>query len=149
MIVEETIMMIALPALAAWALWLLFRRHQLGIRIQEQRIETINRLIDKFGTAKELVDFLQTDAGRRLLDDPHQSAANPRTSVLRYVQAGIILTVLGAAFLISGLRPVDPTDINYIREAAERTDWATLFLSLGLGLWLVALVTRVAGKHGR
>ena len=97
MILEELVLMVAVTTLTAWILWLVFRRFQVLTHARAQRTETFNRLIDKFGTAREFVDFLQSDAGRKVLEDPIAPPTDPRTSVRRFVQGGIILLGLGPA----------------------------------------------------
>jgi len=141
MVVEDAIMIVTIPALAGWVLWLVFRQYQLRTKARMQRTETFNRLIDKFGTAKEFVDFLQTDAGRRFMEDPLASPAHPMTSVRRFLQGGIILTVLGGALMLNALRLRDQTDINYINQALGLNYWGTIFIGGGIALMIVAAVS--------
>ena len=147
MIIEEVVMMVTVPALAGWVLWLVFRRYQLHVQARVQRTETFNRLIDKFGTAKEFVEFLQTDAGRKLLEDPITPRVSPMSSVRRFVQGGIILLGLGSALLLNATRLRGETDINYIREAMGMNYWGTIFLGGGVALMVVALVSYFLAKR--
>ena len=147
MIVEEVVMMLAVAGLAAWVLWLLFKRHQLHAQARLLRSETFNRLVDKFGTAKEFVDFLQTDAGRKFLEDPIGPPVHPLTSVRRFVQGGVVLLVLGAALLVNALRLRNETDINYIQQAMGLNYWGTIFLGGGAALLIVAVVSYVLAKR--
>jgi hypothetical protein len=150
MILEEVVMMIALPALVAWALWLLYKRHELQARLKFERAAALNRLIEKAGTTQEVVDFLKSESGSRLFDEPAPEAQS-RTHLLRFIMGGVVLAMLGAAFLISarlaasslGANP----DLNFIREVIEKKEWAILFLSLALSLWLVALIYHVATRR--
>ena len=150
MILEEVIMMIALPALAAWALWLLYKRHELKARLKLERAAALNRLIEKAGTSQEVVDFLKSEAGNRLFDEPAPEAQS-RTHLVRFIMGGVVLAMLGAAFLMSarlaaanlGANP----DLNFIREVMEKKEWAILFLSLALSLWLVAVIYHVATRR--
>ena len=147
MIIEEVVMMVTVPALAGWVLWLVFRRYQLHVHARLQRTETFNRLIDKFGTAKEFVDFLQTDAGRKVLEDPIAPPVSPMSSVRRFIQGGIVLIALGGALLLNALRLRGETDINFIREAMGMNYWGTIFLGGGVALMIVAAVTYFLGKR--
>jgi len=147
MIIEEVVMMVTVPALAGWVLWLVFRRYQLHVQARMQRTETFNRLIDKFGTAKEFVEFLQTDAGRKLLEDPIAPRVSPMSSVRRFVQSGIILLGLGGALLLNALRLRGETDINYVHEAMGMNYWGTIFLGGGVALMIVAVVSYFLAKR--
>ncbi len=146
----EITLMVVLPALVAWALWLLHKRHELKVRLKLERAAALNRLIDKAGTSEEVVDFLKSDAASRLFDEP-APAAQSRTHLVRFIMGGIVLAMLGAAFLMSarlaaanlGSNP----DLNFVREVVEKKEWAILFLSLALSLWLVAVVYHVATRR--
>ena len=147
MIIEEAIVMVMGPLLVGWILWLVFRRYQLQAHARVQRTEAFNRLIDKFGTAKEFVDFLQTDAGRKLLEDPIAPPASPMSSVRRFVQSSIILLGLGGALLLNATRLRGETDINFVREAMGMNYWGTIFLGGGVALMIVAIVSYFLAKR--
>ena len=146
----EITLMVILPALVAWALWLLYKRHELKTRLKLERAAALNRLIDKAGTSEEVVDFLKSDAGARLFDEPAPEAQS-RMHLVRFIMGGVVLAMLGAAFLMSarlaasslGANP----DLNFLREVMEKKEWAILFLSLALSLWLVALIYHVANRR--
>jgi hypothetical protein len=147
---SDTIMMIAAAALAGWVLWLLYKRHELRARLKLERAAALNRLIEKAGTSQEVVDFLKSETGNRLFDEPAPEAQS-RTHLVRFIAGGVILALLGAAFLMSarlatanlGTNP----DLNVIREVLEKKEWAILFLSLALSLWLVALIYHVMTRR--
>ncbi|HEU4928567.1 MAG TPA: hypothetical protein VFU38_01955 [Candidatus Krumholzibacteria bacterium] len=147
MIVEEVVLMVAVTALTAWILWLVFRRFQVQTNARAQRTETFNRLIDKFGTAKEFVDFIQSDAGRKVLEDPIAPPADPKTSVRRFVASGIILLAVGKALLLNALRLRGQTDINFVREAMGMNYWGTIFVGGGAALILVGIVSYFMAKR--
>lgn len=147
MIVEEVVLMIAVTALTAWILWLVFKRFQVQTHARAQRTETFNRLIDKFGTAKEFVDFIQSEAGRKVLEDPISPPTDPRTSVRRFVACGIILLAVGKALLLNALRLHGQTDINFVREAMGMNYWGTIFVGGGAALILVGILSYVMAKR--
>jgi hypothetical protein len=149
MVVEDAIMIVMIPALAGWVLWLVFRHYQLRIAARTQRTETFNRLIDKFSTAKEFVDFLQSDAGRKFMEDPLASPAHPLTSVRRFLLGGIILTVLGGALMLNALRLRGQTDVNYINQALGLNYWGTIFVGGGIALMIVAAVSYQLARRWR
>jgi hypothetical protein len=147
MMIEEVVMLVMVPVFAGWVLWLVFRRYQLQTQARVQRTETFNRLIDRFGTAKEFVDFLQSDAGRKILEDPIAPRVQPMSSVRRFIQSGIILLGLGGALLLNALRLRGESDINYVREAMGMNYWGTIFLGGGVALMIVAVVSYFLAKR--
>jgi hypothetical protein len=147
MIVEELVLMVAVTALAAWILWLVFKRFQVQTHARAQRTETFNRLIDKFGTSKEFVDFLQSDAGRKVLEDPISPPTDPRASVRRFVACGIILLAVGKALLLNALRLRGQTDLNFVREAMGMNYWGTIFVGGGAALILVGILSYFMAKR--
>ncbi len=147
MVLEDVILIAAAPLLAGWVLWLLFKRHQLQVHARMQRNETFNRLIDKFGTARELIDFLQTETGRRLLEDPLASPAHPALRARRLVLGGFILAALGGAFMLNALRYRGMTDINFVNEAIGLNNWGTIFISCGVALLVSAAVSHLMSKR--
>jgi len=62
---------------------------------QRQQNEIRRTLIDKFGTAQDLGAFLQSEGGRRFLNELSTGAAGALQSVLGSIQKGIILVLLG------------------------------------------------------
>ena len=149
MVVEEAIMIVATALFAAWALWLLFRRYQIQAQARMQRTETFNRMIDKFSTSTELVDFLQTETGRKFLEDPVASHVHPMTNVRRSIQGGAILFVLGGAMFVNALRLRGETDINFVREAMGMNYWGTIFVACGVGLLVAAGLSHALAKRWR
>ena len=147
MILEEVVMMIVLPALVAWILWLLYKHHELKVRVRLERAAALNRLIEKSDTTQEVVDFLKSEAGSRLFDEPAPEASS-RTHLVRFITGGVVLAMLGAAFLVSASLLAanlgTERDINFVREVLEKREWAILFLCLALSLWLVALIHHLA-----
>lgn len=121
--------------------WYLFQRQNSAARVRLQRAESINRLIDKFATGKEVTEFMQTEQGRKLLEDPVPVAENPRFRVLRFVQAGVIFLFVGLGFLMNATRLGREEDINYIRQSMDLRFWGIFSLVLGGGLLVVGYLT--------
>ncbi len=129
--------------------WYLFQRQNTVAKARLQRAESINRLIDKFGTAKEVIEFLQTEQGQKFLEDPAPTAENPRNRVLRFVQAGVVFLFLGFAFYMNASLFSNQADINYARKVVDLKFWGTLSAVLGAGLLVVAYVTSALVKKWR
>ena len=147
---EETIMFVALVALAGWVLWLLFRRYQLSTQTRSQRTEAFNKLVEKFGSPKELAEFTQTAEGKKLLADPISSAPHPLTKVLRFLQAGILFIAIGGAYFINANRWKDITETqspNYYHQMMDSNYWGTLAMLLGVGLIIAAGISYIFVRH--
>lgn len=66
----------------------------------EAQVEMQSRLIDRFGTAPELVQFLHSPAGREFVTGVQGApAALTRERLMGGFSRAIVLTALGAAFL--------------------------------------------------
>ncbi len=77
---DEFFLIIIIVLLAGIVLWYLLQRKNTLAKARLSRAEAINRLIDKFATAKEVTEFLETEQGKKFLEDPVPPAENPRQS---------------------------------------------------------------------
>ncbi|MEJ7698975.1 MAG: hypothetical protein WKF71_04925 [Pyrinomonadaceae bacterium] len=60
------------------------------------RADLYNRLLDKFSTATEFVDYLKRDSGQKLIDEITIKNTSVTAKILGCsIQKGIILTLLG------------------------------------------------------
>ena len=149
---EETYLMVASLLLVGWVLWLLFRRFQLNGQARLHRMEAFTKLIDKFGSAKEFTEFIETDSGKKLFSDQQLPASNPSRVALRFIQVGIIFGALAVAFFIDhlhvshALSGVSSPDPNDLRKIQEDLFWSTLWFSLSIGMFVLAGVTQFLGR---
>ena len=68
-------------------------------RRTEVQAEVQTRLIDRFGSAPELIDFLQSPAGRQFVTGVQSAPAiMARERIINGFTRSIVLTMLGAAF---------------------------------------------------
>lgn len=91
-----------------WIVWVIATNIRLAkvARTQSQRQA---ELVQKLGSSQELMNFLQTEAGQRLLDAPTLPEPKPDSfrRILNAVQAGIVLSALGAALaMLSNVLPL-------------------------------------------
>ena len=129
----------------AIVLWYLLQRKNTSAKARLSRAEAINRLIDKFVTAKEVIEFLETRAGEEVPGGSASSTGErPRNRVLRFLQFGVVFVFVGIGFFVNAYRLGFETDVNFLREAMEQRFWGTFSLSIGLGLLLVSYLTRHA-----
>ncbi|HVF29425.1 MAG TPA: hypothetical protein VNA22_00575 [Pyrinomonadaceae bacterium] len=63
------------------------------------RAEVYNKLIDKFGTAPEFVQFLTSDAGLRFIEEQAIDTSQPLGKILGSVRLGVTFTLVGLGML--------------------------------------------------
>src|SRR2546428_3464504 len=66
----------------------------------KSQAEVQARLLDKFGSGRDLIEYMQTEAGRRFVESVAIDRVNPFGRILGSIQVGLILTLLGLAFLL-------------------------------------------------
>ncbi len=66
------------------------------------RADLHNRLLEKFDSATEFVDYLKSDSGQNLIDEMTVKNTSVTTKILGSIQKGIILTLVGIGLLILG-----------------------------------------------
>jgi len=101
-------------------------------RRTEVQAEVQTKLIDRFGSAPELIAFLQSPAGRQFVSGVQSApAAITRERVLSSLTRSIILTALGVAFMFIAIWDHDD-------------GWvvpASIVLFLGLGYFIATIVS--------
>jgi hypothetical protein len=109
-----------------WVVWVVsgtFRR----ARAARLQADVQGKLLDKFGSSRELLDYLHTTQGQRFLDFVVTERANPYSRILASAQAGVIMTLLGGALLML-------QRMATVQEAADALlVFGTLVLTLGIG----------------
>jgi hypothetical protein len=145
---QETVIAVVSIIFVAFVIWLLFRRYEVSVKIRLQQAEYRNRLLEKFATAAEFIEFARTPEGQSLVDpSTSKLTSNPAQGVIRTIQVGAGSFFLGVALMISSTRLDGQTDINFIREALEQKFWGTVGISLGIGLILAGLIAYVLAKQ--
>ncbi len=74
-------------------------KEQANLRTQA---DLYNRLLEKFSTATEFVDYLKSDSGQKLIDEITIKNTSVTAKILSSIQKGIILSLGGAGLLILG-----------------------------------------------
>jgi hypothetical protein len=102
---------------------------------RKERIKTFtefySRLIDRMATPKEFGDFLQTPGGQRFLETLTVERGHPIERVLRAIQTGLVLLLLGMGCFAGG------TFAAFDDRSGLRVV-AMIFMSLGVGFLLSA-----------
>lgn len=96
----------------------------------EAQMEMQARLIDRFGTAPELITFLQSPSGQKFISGVQSAPdALTRERIMSGFTRAIVLSMLGLAFLF----------LTFFYEA----DWAvpaSVVLALGIGYFIATVV---------
>jgi len=116
------------------------RRWNKSFKVHE---EVHTKLIEKFASGEELRGYMESDAGRRLLEwsPPMVETRAPIavTRILWSLQAGLILGIAGAGLLAIRGRVPDAADGLLI--------CGTLGLTIGIGFFLSAFFSYGIAKH--
>jgi len=102
------------------------------------------RILDRLGSSQELLTYVNTEPGKRLLEAPVDqrdtlSQSSPYGKILFSAQAGIVLALGGGAFLLArGMVPdLDDTGFAFL---------GVLALALGIGFLASAAAAHLLSK---
>ena len=125
---------ILIPLSAIWAFgWVVYTIVE-GFRRKERArtfTEFYGRLLDRMQSPKEFGDFLQTTGGQRFLETLQIERGHPVDRVLRAVQTGLVLLMLGLGFIAAG------TQAGWDDRASLRVT-GIIFMMTGVGFLLSA-----------
>jgi len=124
--------LLAVLATVGWVFYLAADTIKRQRRMKAQA-ELHGRLLDKFGSAREVVEFLQTPGGARLVDGFSTDREEPASGVLRSTHRGIILVIVAIGCL--GLTMVYGRDNNPLLVIG------VILLCLGVGFLLSAAIS--------
>lgn len=106
-------------------------------RKAEVQAEVQAKLIDRFGSAPELIEFLQSPAGRQFVSGVQSApAVYARERILSGFTRAIVLSMLGAAFL----------GLTFFYDEDFAVPAAILF-SLGVGYLIATFVSYRLSSH--
>jgi hypothetical protein len=121
-------------AMVVLVVWLVTRSRQRKVEVQ---VEMQSKLIDRFGSAPDLIAFLQSPAGRQFVSGVNVAPTLlMRERLLTGFTRSIILTILGASFLF----------LTFMYDDSFAVPAAILF-SLGVGYLIATFVSyKLSGK---
>jgi hypothetical protein len=133
---DRTATVIAFMGLFVTIGWVVYQAAEFGRRGQrlKAQAELHRRLLEKFGSAREVVEFLQTPGGLELVESTSSDRENPASGILRSAHRGIILTILAAGCL--GL------SWYYRHSENPLLVIGVVLLCLGIGFLISAAVSR-------
>ena len=132
------IISIAFFGMVVWIVWLTVNAK--NRRVQAQT-EVQTKLIERFGTSKEFIEFLQSPAGQKFVSGVEvTSALYARDRIIRGFGTGIVMSLLGLGFLAIWL---------FDRHGGGFIYPGFILLGLGAGFFLSALVSmRLSRSYG-
>lgn len=99
------------------------------IKRDRRRYETQSKLLEKFGSSAELLEYLSSEPGQQFLESTELERSSPHGRILKAMQAGILALFVGCALLM--LRD----------QLGEGVEGALVFGSLLVALGLAFLVS--------
>jgi len=96
--VAVMLVLLALFATIGWVMYLVAETNKRQRRMKAQA-ELHGRLLDKFSSAHEVVEFLQTPGGAQFVDSISSDREEPASGILRSTHRGIILVILAVGLL--------------------------------------------------
>lgn len=117
-----------------WLTWVIVSNVRRS-RVARIQADLHGKLLEKFGSSQELLDYLRSEAGQRFLESATIEQARPFGRILGSIQAGVVLTLVGIGFL--SLRWQLPGAMEPFLV------FGTLALALGFGFALSAGISYV------
>jgi hypothetical protein len=108
----------------------------------EAQVDMQNRMIDRFGSAPELIEFLHSPAGRQFVAGVQEAPVHRnRDRIISGFTRAILLTMLGAAFLF----------ITFFEGDRDFAIPAAILFCLGIGYFAATVLayklsTRLEGR---
>lgn len=107
--------------------------HRRWNRAAQIHSELQNKLLEKFSSTDQILQYLESDAGSRFIESATTVQADPYKRVLSSVQFGSILTLAGLSFLfLAGRITGAEQDFMVL---------GTLCVALGLGFLVSAVIS--------
>jgi hypothetical protein len=134
---EEVILFPIFFTLIGLVIWIIFsniRRY----KTTKLHAELQAKLLEKFGSGHELLDYVQSDAGKQFLESLSVEPKTPYGRILGAAQVSVILILLSFAFLFLRGR-VSGAEEGFLV-------FGTITLSLGVGFGLSAALSYYMSK---
>lgn len=143
---SDTLMFVAALALVGWVFWLNHKRRLDQSNLKRMQLTILTNALEKFGSSADFVAFLQSREGQAVISDSETGGNGSRKVAMRFVQAGIVVTFIGAGLFLSAARYHGDMSAD-LQEVLPMLNFSgTTAVSMGVGLIVVALVTAVWGR---
>lgn len=120
-------------------------------RLSRTQSEVHNKILDRFGTSAELMEYIKTPAGTKFLESApiplraeRATQSAPHARIVLSIQAGVIIAAAALGMLLVSLRYSDDSGEGLFALGAIAlciglgfiaSAFVTIFLSRRLGLW--------------
>lgn len=131
---SDIVPFVAFFALTIWVLYSVFAAIR---RTQQNAVQ--KHLLNKFSSASDLSQFLQSPVGQKYAASLSDKVTSPHSSILNSVRLGIILIFAGFAFMV--IRPTWPQQLNTMRATG------IVGIMLGIGFLVSAAVSWFIAKR--
>jgi hypothetical protein len=136
MTVHEVVVFVSMFLFWGWVVYIILEWRKLKYKNQLQ-----NKIIDKLNSVPELNEFLQTEGGSRFLNFLTIESFSPKEKLLSSITKGIILFMLGGAFVC-----IDPLFSTVTEDARIFTALAFIFVALGIGFLVSSFISYLLSK---
>ena len=97
---DHIVLMAALPIMFVfwgWVVWVILEWRKMRHKSKLQ-----DKIVDKFPTAQEFNDFIQSQEGNKFLNFLKFNGLTPKAKIMSSLSKGVILSTLGIALVIIG-----------------------------------------------
>jgi hypothetical protein len=115
-------------------------------RLSRQQAEVHNKILDRFGTSNELLDYVKSEAGTKFLQSApipvraeRQVASTPMTRIMLTVQIGVVIAVAAVGFMVVGAL--------FEKEGEGVFAMGVIAFSIGAGFIASAVVSLLMSKR--
>lgn len=133
---EDVALIIIMPIMIAfwgWVVWVILEWRKMKHKSQLQ-----NKIVEKFSTAQEFNDFLQSRQGNRFLNFLKFNGLTPREKILSSLSKGVILFFLGVALVIIG--QIFTGEMRYLNA------FGIVIIALGVGFLIATFISYKLSK---
>ena len=134
---SDNIVAVMIPSMFAWIAWTIFSAIR-RFKIAKLQAEVQAKLLDKVGSAQDLLAYAQTEAGREMLESLKVERHSPHARIIGALQTSIVMICLGAGFLFLRGR-ITGTEEGFLV-------FGTLATMLGIGFGLSAMASYYLSK---
>src|SRR6185437_5394361 len=124
----DVIVVFLFASFAAFILYMIF-----AIIRRRQQNAMQKHLLDKFSSAQDFSEFVQSPAGQKYVAGFSDRVADPHASILNSVRIGVVVLFLGMAFFL--VRTVDNDAYYFFRGLG------TVLAMLGIGFVVSSIVS--------
>lgn len=133
---DNIVLMTVLPitiAFWAWVVWVILEWRKMRHKSMLQK-----NIVDKFSSAQELNDFLQSQEGNKFLNFLKFNGLAPREKILSSLSKGVILSFFGIALVVIG--QIFTEEMKYFNA------FGIVIISLGVGFLISTFISYKLSK---